>query len=96
MKRISTYDEGALGRLLLEVSLLDFAYQRFGRNEEDALGFRAVKAQLDASIAGYSCRRLCPVRQKEGHRALLVNEPQRASERLLKSGTQAVGWLELG
>jgi ParB family chromosome partitioning protein len=28
MKRISTYDESALGRLLLEVSLLDSAYQR--------------------------------------------------------------------
>jgi hypothetical protein len=47
MKRISTYDEGALGRLLLEVSLLDSAYQRFGRGEEDALGNAAKRYRVD-------------------------------------------------
>jgi hypothetical protein len=47
MKRISTYDEGALGRLLLEVSLLDSAYQRFGRNEEDALANAAKRYRVD-------------------------------------------------
>src|SRR5579864_2561890 len=47
MKRISTYDEGALGRLLLEVSLLDSAYQRFGRNEEDALASAAKRYRVD-------------------------------------------------
>ncbi len=47
MKRISTYDEGALGRLLLEVSLLDSAYERFGRNEEDALANAAKRYRVD-------------------------------------------------
>ena len=47
MKRISTYDEGALGRLLLEVSLLDSAYQRFGRSEEDALANAAKRYRVD-------------------------------------------------
>ena len=47
MKRISTYDEGALGRLLLEVTLLDSAYQRFGRNEEDALANAAKRYRVD-------------------------------------------------
>ena len=48
MKRISTYDEVALGRLLLEVSLLDSAYQRFGRSEEDALAKAAKRYRVDA------------------------------------------------
>jgi hypothetical protein len=47
MKRISTYDEVALGRLMLEVSLLDSAYQRFGRNEEDALANAAKRYRVD-------------------------------------------------
>jgi hypothetical protein len=47
MKRISTYDEDALGRLLLEVTLLDSAYQRFGRNEEDALANAAKRYRVD-------------------------------------------------
>ena len=47
MKRISTYHEDALGRLLLEVSLLDSAYQRFGRSEEDVLANAAKRYRVD-------------------------------------------------
>ena len=47
LKRVSTYDEVALGRLLLEISLLDSAYQRFGRNEEDALASAAKRYRVD-------------------------------------------------
>jgi ParB family transcriptional regulator, chromosome partitioning protein len=47
MKRISTYDEVALGRLLLEVSLLDSAYQRLERSEEDALANAAKRYRVD-------------------------------------------------
>jgi hypothetical protein len=48
MKRISTYDEGALDRLPLEISLLDSAYQRFGRSEEDALANAAKRYRVEA------------------------------------------------
>jgi ParB family chromosome partitioning protein len=47
LKRVSTYDEAALGRLLLEISLLDSAYQRFGRNEEDVLASTAKRYRVD-------------------------------------------------
>jgi ParB family chromosome partitioning protein len=47
LKRISTYDEAALGRLLLEVSLLDSAYRRSGRNAEDALLGAAKRYRVD-------------------------------------------------
>jgi hypothetical protein len=47
LKRIGTYDEAALGRLLLEVSLLDSAYQRSGKNAEDALIGAAKRYRID-------------------------------------------------
>lgn len=47
LKHIGTYDEAALCRLLLEVSLLDWAYQRYNRDAEDALLGAAKRYRVD-------------------------------------------------
>ena len=46
MKKISTYDEAALSRLLLEISLLDSAYQR-GDVSQDLLMDAAKRFRVD-------------------------------------------------
>ena len=46
MKTISTYDEAALSRLLLEISLLDSAYQR-GDVSQDLLMDAAKRFRVD-------------------------------------------------
>lgn len=46
MKKVSTYDEDALSRLLLELSLLDSAYQR-GDVSEDVLTDAAKRYRVD-------------------------------------------------
>ena len=46
MKKISTYDEAALSRLLLEISLLDSAYQR-GDLSQDLLIDAAKRYRVD-------------------------------------------------
>jgi ParB family chromosome partitioning protein len=45
-KRVSTYDEAALCRILLEISLLDSAYQRAGTSD-DALVMTARRYRVD-------------------------------------------------
>jgi hypothetical protein len=46
MKKISTYDEAALSRLLLEISLVDSAYQR-GDVSQDLLMDAAKRYRVD-------------------------------------------------
>jgi hypothetical protein len=46
VKKISTYDEAALSRLLLEISLLDSAYQR-GDVSQDLLMDAAKRFRVD-------------------------------------------------
>ena len=46
MKKVSTYDEAALSRLLLEISLLDSAYQR-GDVSQDPLMDTAKRYRVD-------------------------------------------------
>src|ERR1700694_4148697 len=46
MKKVSTYDEAALSRLLLEISLLDSAYQR-GDESQDLLMDAAKRFRVD-------------------------------------------------
>jgi ParB family transcriptional regulator, chromosome partitioning protein len=48
VKQISTYDEAALCKLLLEVSLLDSAYQRSTANGDDVLMSAAKRYRVDA------------------------------------------------
>ena len=50
MKKVSTYDEAALSRLLLEISLLDSAYQR-GDESQDLLMDAAKRYRVDAEKA---------------------------------------------
>ncbi len=47
-KQISTYDEAALCKLLLEISLLDSAYQRATSNGDDVLMSTAKRYRVDA------------------------------------------------
>lgn len=67
MKRISTYDEVALGRLLLEISLLDSAYQRFGRSE-DALANTAKRYRVDPEKLGKAVAQEFAARHKKQER----------------------------
>ena len=46
MKKVSTYDEAGLSRLLLEISLLDSAYQR-GEASQDLLMDAAKRFRVD-------------------------------------------------
>ena len=46
MKKVGTYDEAALSRLLLEISLLDSAYQR-GDVSQDLLMDAAKRYRVD-------------------------------------------------
>ena len=46
-KRVSTYDEAALCRILLEISLLDSAYQRSTSNRDDVLMDAAKRYRVD-------------------------------------------------
>jgi ParB family transcriptional regulator, chromosome partitioning protein len=46
-KRVSTYDEAALCRILLEISLLDSAYQRAGTSDDVLMG-AAKRYRVDA------------------------------------------------
>jgi hypothetical protein len=55
-KRIASYDEGGLCRTLLEVSLLDSAYQRGSANPNDPLleaakRYRVDTAKIEKSVA---------------------------------------------
>ena len=47
-KHVAKYDEAALCRLLMEVSLLDWAYQRYSRDAEDSLLGAAKRYRVDA------------------------------------------------
>lgn len=47
-KQVGTYDEAALCKLLLEISLLDSAYQRFTPNSDDVLMSAAKRYRVDA------------------------------------------------
>jgi ParB family chromosome partitioning protein len=49
MKKVSTYDEASLSRLLLEISLLDSAYQR-GDVSQDLLMDAAKRYRVDVEI----------------------------------------------
>lgn len=68
MKHMSTYDEVALGRLLLEISLLDSAYQRFGRSEEDALANTAKRYRVDPEKLGKAVAQEFAARHKKQER----------------------------
>lgn len=46
MKKVGTYDEAGLARLLLEISLLDSAYQR-GDTSQDLLMDAAKRYRVD-------------------------------------------------
>ena len=48
-KRIASYDETALCRTLLEISLLDSAYQRGSQGENDALLESAKRYRIDTA-----------------------------------------------
>ena len=61
-------DEGALGRLLLEVSLLDSAYQRFGRSEEDALANAAKRYRVDTEKLAKAVAQEFAVKHKKQER----------------------------
>lgn len=50
-KRVSTYDEAALCRILLEISLLDSAYQRAGTSDDVLIG-AAKRYRVDADKLG--------------------------------------------
>jgi ParB family transcriptional regulator, chromosome partitioning protein len=50
-KRVSTYDEAMLCRMLLEISLLDSAYQRSGTSTDDLLMDAAKRYRVDAEKA---------------------------------------------
>jgi hypothetical protein len=69
MKKISTYDEAALSRLLLEISLLDSAYQR-GNVSEDLLMDAAKRFRVDvekvekAVAAEFAAKRSKPPKAK--------------------------------
>jgi len=68
LKRVSTYDEAALGRLLLEISLLDSAYQRFGRSEEDALASAAKRYRVDTEKLAKAVAQEFAVKHKKQER----------------------------
>jgi len=69
MKKISTYDEAALSRLLLEISLLDSAYQR-GDVSEDLLMDAAKRFRVDVEkveksvVAEFAAKRSKPPKAK--------------------------------
>jgi hypothetical protein len=46
-KQVGTCDESALGKLLLEISLLDSAYQRFTASSDDVLMDAANRHRVD-------------------------------------------------
>jgi ParB family transcriptional regulator, chromosome partitioning protein len=46
-KQVGTYDESELGKLLLEISLLDSAYQRFTASSDDVLMDAAKRYRVD-------------------------------------------------
>ncbi len=48
VKQVGTYDEAELCKLLLEISLLDSAYQRSTANEDDVLMSAAKRYRVDA------------------------------------------------
>jgi ParB family chromosome partitioning protein len=50
-KRVGTYDEATLCRMLLEISLLDSAYQRSGTSTDDLLMDAAKRYRVDAEKA---------------------------------------------
>ena len=68
LKRVSTYDETALGRLLLEISLLDSAYQRLGRSEEDALASAAKRYRVDTDKLAKAVSQEFAVKNKKQER----------------------------
>jgi ParB family chromosome partitioning protein len=69
MKKISTYDEAALSRLLLEISLLDSAYQR-GDVSQDLLMDAAKRYRVDvekvekAVATEFAAKRSKPLKAK--------------------------------
>jgi hypothetical protein len=48
VKQVGTYDEAGLCKLLLEISLLDSAYQRFTVSRDDVLMDAAKRYRVDA------------------------------------------------
>ena len=70
MKKISTYDEAALSRLLLEISLLDSAYQR-GDVSQDLLMDAAKRYRVDvekvekAVAAEFAAKRSKPPKPRQ-------------------------------
>jgi hypothetical protein len=46
-KQVGTYDDSELGKLLLEISLLDSAYQRFTASSDDVLMDAAKRYRVD-------------------------------------------------
>ena len=46
-KQVGTYDESELGKLLLEISLLDSAYQRFTASSDDVLMDATKRHRVD-------------------------------------------------
>src|SRR5439155_9104899 len=47
VKEVGTYDEAELSKLLLEISLLDFAYQRSTASRDDVLIDAAKRYRVD-------------------------------------------------
>jgi len=47
-KQVSTYDDSGLGKLLVEIALLDSAYQRSTGNSDDVLRNAAKRYRVDA------------------------------------------------
>ena len=69
MKKVSTYDEATISRLLLEISLLDSAYQR-GDVSQDLLMDAAKRYRVDvekvekAVATEFAAKRSKPLKAK--------------------------------
>jgi hypothetical protein len=66
-KRIASYDEAGLCRTLLEVSLLDSAYQRTGNNANDALLESAKRYRIDTAKIEKAVTQQIAAQQEKRH-----------------------------
>jgi len=74
-KRIASYDETGLCRTLLEVSLLDSAYQRGGKGQDDQLLETAKRYRIDtAKIENATGEQLTAQQRKRQSRKTTVKK----------------------
>ena len=76
-KQVAKYDEAELSKLLLEISLLDSAYQRGGRSSHDPLMDAARRYRVDTEKIAKSVAETFALKQKE-RKAAAAN--QKATE----------------